>query len=160
MKSLGHLTPTLGYGFSEAYAINNYGQIVGSSITASGQEHAFLYSGGKMKDIDTLPGGTDSCAVSINDNGQIVGWSTTASGEIHAFLYSRGKMEDLGTLPGGIWSYATGINNKGQIVGYSDALGVGPGFDGMPEGSHCIYSFLYNSRSSLPGILPLLLGSN
>ena len=82
--------------------------------------HAFLYSGGVMTDLGTLPGGTYSCATGINNNGQIVGYSNTASGPIHAFLYSGGKMTDLGTLPGGDNSEATGINDSGQIVGDSE----------------------------------------
>jgi probable HAF family extracellular repeat protein len=59
------------------------------------------YSGGKMIDLGTLPGGTHSWATGINNKGQIVGYSTIASGQTHAFLYSGGTMIDLGTLEGG-----------------------------------------------------------
>ena len=103
---------TLGGTYSVATGINNSGQIVGYADTASGQTHAFLYSGGTMTDLGTLPGGTYSFATGINNNGQIVGYSTTASGQTHAFLYSGGQMTDLGTLPGGTNSWATGINDR------------------------------------------------
>jgi probable HAF family extracellular repeat protein len=150
LKDLGTLGGIYGKDpqISCATAINNKGQIVGWSYTASGlatQIHAFSYSEGKMTDLGTL-GGDTSEAYGINDSGQIVGWSKTASGEVHAFLYSGGVMTDLGTLPGGDTSYAYGINNKGQIVGWA--------------GAH--HAFLYNPQpkpSSLPGILPLLLGN-
>ena len=54
----------------------------------SGKRHAFLYSGGVMTDIGTLPGGIDSAAFDINDSGQIVGYSTDSAGRQHAFLYN------------------------------------------------------------------------
>ena len=96
MTDLGTLP---GGTYSRASGINNNGQIVGYSQTASGSEHAFLYSGGTMTDLGTLPGGNDSWATGINNNGQIVGYSYTALAD-HAFLYSGGTMTDLGTLGG------------------------------------------------------------
>ena len=107
--------------FSSAYGINNSGQVVGESETASGVLHAFLYSGGAMSDLGTL-GGNSSYAYGINNNGQVVGTAATAgnAGQQHAFLYSAGAMTDLGTLPGGSYSGAYGINNGGQVVGSGD----------------------------------------
>ena len=61
---------------SAAYSINNSGQVVGYSTT-SGNNHAFLYSGGTMNDLGTLPGGDGSSANSINNSGQVVGSSLT-----------------------------------------------------------------------------------
>ena len=76
------------------------------------------YSGGKMTDLGTLPGGTVSFAYSINNNGQIVGQSSTDSGQRHAFSYLGSTMTPLVTVPGWTFSLARGINNSGQIVGY------------------------------------------
>lgn len=79
----------LGIGFF-ATAINNSGQIVGSSSFA-GSNHAFVYLGnGPMQDlnglIDPASGWTLSNAFDINDRGQIVGEGISPSGETHAFL--------------------------------------------------------------------------
>ncbi len=104
-----------------AYAINDSGQVVGESSTASGGVHAFVYSGTSITDLNTL-GGAASLAYAINNNGQIVGASQTAgNGTVDAFLYtiSSGHMTDLSTLYGGS-SEAYGINDHGQIVGTSD----------------------------------------
>ena len=104
-----------GYG----YGINNSGQVVGGFGS-----HAFLYSGGIMTDLGTLPGRSQSVAYGINNSGQVVGYSTNSCGSgglngcSHAFLYSGG-MIDLGTLPGTSMSEAYGINNSGQVVGSS-----------------------------------------
>jgi len=75
---------TLGGTYSEAYALNNLGHVVGSAQTAAGAWHAFLYRDGVMKDLnDFLPPGSPwllQNAWAINDCGQIVG-SITVNGE-------------------------------------------------------------------------------
>src|SRR3990172_2054469 len=109
---------TLGGTFSSGVAINERGQVVGESDTASGDRHAFLWKDGVMTDLGTL-GGTFSTALTINEHGRVVGYSETASGEIHAFLWKDGVMTDLGTL-GGTFSFAGAINERGQVVGYSE----------------------------------------
>src|ERR1700732_4627816 len=56
-------------GPSIADGINNSGQVVGVSYTATANStipHAFLYSGGKLLDLGTL-GGSDSSASGINN---------------------------------------------------------------------------------------------
>src|SRR6266545_2475214 len=70
----------LGGTFSDARAINERGQVVGESTTASGEVHAFLWQDGTMSDLGTL-GGDRSEAAGINEHGQVVGSSQTASGE-------------------------------------------------------------------------------
>ena len=119
LKDLG----TLGGAGSEAYGINANGQVVGvSDLPGDAVQHAFLYSGGTMTDLGTLPGKTLSAANGINDLGQIVGTSYSYSNgeEVgdRAFLYSAGVMSDLGTL-GGLVSWGTGIDDSGRIVGQS-----------------------------------------
>jgi len=118
---------TLGGPRSDAVALNDRGQVVGSSTTASGETHAFFWENGVMTDLGTL-GGSSSQAVAINDHGQVVGNGATATGANHAFLWQDGVMTDLGTL-GGSSSTVTGLNDRGQIVGGSvTATGVGHAF--------------------------------
>lgn len=108
ITELGGLRQT---GYANATAINDGGQIVGTS-----EGHAFLWEAAVMTDLGTL-GGRASTANAVNVSGQVVGESETAQGEIHAFLWERGTMRDLG-LPGES-SSARGINNKGEIIGFA-----------------------------------------
>ncbi|MDO8682417.1 MAG: DUF3466 family protein [Armatimonadota bacterium] len=105
---------TLYGGNSEAYAINNIGQVVGVS-----DNHGFLWQNGLMQDIGFLRVGYD-----INDIGQVVGWAGDAAGNNHPFLWQNGSIQFLDTLGGLKNSKAYAINNNGLIVGYStDAAG-------------------------------------
>jgi len=68
---------------------------VGFSSSSRDPEHAFLYSGGKMIDlnslIDSTSGWTLKTAQGINDNGQIVG-EGIHNGYIRAFLLTPTSM--------------------------------------------------------------------
>ena len=128
--------------FTTANALNNLGEVVGSLQLANGDTHAFLWSGGKVKDLGTLPGFHDASAASINDFGQIVGSSGPRAGFIY-FHKTMYNLEDLlapGTLfrpinagLGWIFSPAVAINNRGQIIinGYH-FLGNGQPGDAHP----------------------------
>ena len=86
---------TLGGAISAGNAINNSGQVVGYSNPPSGPSLAFLYSGGMMKDLNTLinPGSPLLLYTSlndgraINDNGWIVADGfDSQSGTYHSYL--------------------------------------------------------------------------
>jgi probable HAF family extracellular repeat protein len=128
------LASSVYYG-TEAFGINNKGQIVGNYFddTVSGGYHhsqGFLYSHGTFTTIDnpltngvqygTIPSG-------INDKGQIVGnylnVSTTGN---HGLLYIDGfytTFDDPAAAPQA--TYLKGINDKSQIVGYYNEITSG-----------------------------------
>jgi probable HAF family extracellular repeat protein len=116
---------TLGGASSWAYGINESGQVVGASLTATGERHAFLWTPGEgMRDLGTLDGARSSTARDINDHGQVVGESTfppvgPRQPATHAFVWTLGEgMLDLGTLSEALTSsIAFDINNAGQVVG-------------------------------------------
>lgn len=120
MRDLG----TLGGRFSNAYAVNKYGKIVGEASTSELMgNRAFSYHFGVMRNLGTLPGGDLSSARAINDKGQIVGFAMAGLGEEKwrkAFVIRFGQMRDLNSLvdPALGWSLddANGINNSGQIA--------------------------------------------
>jgi len=74
--------------------VNDSGQVVGNNSTNNGlTSEGFIYSGGQMTSLGTLPGGTGSYAWGINDSGDVVGWAGTANGNSHGFSYINGRVE-------------------------------------------------------------------
>ena len=100
---------TLGGDESYAVAINNHGDIVGTSQVERGssREHAFFWHEAKMADLKPL-GGKESSAAAINDRGEIVGSADTKSdqdrGGACAALWRRGRITVLGSSGG--WAEA------------------------------------------------------
>lgn len=108
---------TLGGTYSVATGLNDAGQVIGYSATASGVDHPFLYTNGSMIDLGTL--GVSGTLNDINNAGVIVG-----SGGGSAFIYRDGTMQNLASVTNFSGSNfvslanATSINNAGQVVGY------------------------------------------
>ena len=103
------------------FGINDSGEIVGEGppSNSSGNFDAFIYSNGKITDINSraiFPYGSQAAAVNIN--GQVIGTGytvATQSPPFHAFLYSGGKMTDINP-PGSYSSFGVAINDSGQIL--------------------------------------------
>ncbi len=104
-----------GAGNSQAFGINDSGQVVGSS-----GGHAFIWDGSSgMQDIGDLGGGFAD-AFGISGNGKVTGQAQLGGPccSFDAFLWTNGVIQDLGKL-GGSGSRGFGVNSNGQVVGRS-----------------------------------------
>jgi probable HAF family extracellular repeat protein len=92
---------------SQAYGINKSAQVVGIGFLESSY-HAFLYSGGKMVDLDPF-GASQSWATSINDSGEIIGtaYGVPGGATVTTWLYKNGKITNLSET------------NTGMFIGYA-----------------------------------------
>jgi probable HAF family extracellular repeat protein len=129
---------TLGGDSSEASGINLLGDVVGTAVLANGKPRAFLYRAGRMVDLGTLTGGTESYAAAIADNGVIVGYSGIndypyiPEFKYQGFIWQEGTMRSVGSL----YCYCSvsrrygtsrtlAVNNAGIAVGSTLAGGFG-----------------------------------
>ncbi len=162
-----------------ALAMNNRGQIVGSSLNTvpdpfsivdlilgslNGTEtRAALWQRGEIKDLGTL-GGNDAIAGMINERGQIAGISYTtptanpATGipTVDPFFWENGKMVDIGSF-GGAFGETSAINNHGQVIGGS-SVAANPGAC-FNEGDPDCHPFLWD-RGKLIDLNTSSIGGN
>ena len=125
--------------FSQAFGINNNGDVVGySTLNGDTALHAFLWRKGVMTDLSTLAP-TDtlpySIAFSINDNDEVVGYSETSIPDVENFcgdslvclpvLWQSEAITALPTL-GGANGRASAINNRGQVAGAAENGEIDP----------------------------------
>jgi probable HAF family extracellular repeat protein len=114
----GHFTD-LGRGY--AHAINNHGQVVGTTRVGT-KDRAFIWENGTFTVLGTF-GGNRSWGYDINDAGQFIGEAENEGNRFRPFLYENGTMVEL-NIDSGYVSLG-GINNLGQVVG---VLSQGPFF--------------------------------
>jgi hypothetical protein len=128
---------------TDAWGINNPGEIVGGYRDTNNKSHVFRLREGQFKTIDfpgafdTAPDGTKG---GINSRGDIVSYYCTAlCDQVHGFdsqrgfLLSRGEftttMDFPANITGPLSHHVTGnfgINARGDIVGYYDDASVSP----------------------------------
>jgi probable HAF family extracellular repeat protein len=110
-----------GGNYSEAFVINDSGQVVGqwgNTATGDPAAHGFLWQDGEITDLGPVLGTEDSSAKGINEQGDVVGWMGSSSQiDAHAFLLSDGVVIDLGVIPGGYTAIAADVNERRQVVG-------------------------------------------
>ncbi len=156
---------------SQATGINDFGQVVGETMTRSGNQQAFRWTDGTSENLGSLAPARSSEAFSINNEGNVVGTSEAITGftfhtnpitgvittitnfQNHAFLYSNGSMMDLNSListnSGWELYYAFGINNSDEILGWGS----------MDGGEHIRSFILQVPEPPVPALLLLLAGA-
>lgn len=97
---------SLGGNITRIRALNNLGEAVGNSTTASGDFHSFLYSSGRMHDLTERYDVANVNA--LNDRGEIAGQSRG----YRAMVIRDGTVHDFGPDN----STASAINDNGEML--------------------------------------------
>jgi probable HAF family extracellular repeat protein len=115
---------------TQANAINNAGQIVGTYATAQGL-HSFLYQNGVYTNIDD-PNAVWTNATAINNHGVAGGYYQDGQLNTHGFLYQNGKFATI-DHPNASSTSLDGINDNGILVGvWFSRNGLLYNFKGVP----------------------------
>ena len=118
--------PTFGGEYSEAFAVNDSGQVVGVSEISATSSRPFMFASDALIDLGTL-GGSFGAARDINNGGLVVGQANGPGDAFtHAFAYRDGVMTDIGLMVESDWSEAHAVNDAGQIVGFYETGEDGP----------------------------------
>lgn len=136
---------TLGGVGSSAAAVNEAGDVAGSSNTSWGEPHGFRWRDGVMTGIHSM-GGWGAEAFDISEDGWVVGSGGISAGYAVAMYWFGYDPHPVGTL-GNRWSQAFAINNDHVIVGRSPnangiveafrwADGAIVGIGGLAEGDY------------------------
>ncbi|MGW6129547.1 hypothetical protein ACWFNE_05935 [Cellulomonas sp. NPDC055163] len=106
-------------------AINERGDVVGTSSQLGGTSRAFLRTRDGVVTVLSAPGVTAG-ANGLNDRGQVVGYVFEDGVQVAVRWNRDGSMTRLAPLAAGAGALADDINDNGQVVGYSyDASGSG-----------------------------------
>jgi len=109
-----------GASMTEAWGINDDGDVVGLYVGSDSFPHGFLQHEGDFTTID-VPGADGTAAVGINSRGEIAGQFFHADDFVtHGFLLSKGTYTtfDVPDVPGAVATVPMSINNRGEIVGF------------------------------------------
>jgi probable HAF family extracellular repeat protein len=96
-------------------AVNEHGQITGTTVPDHVGERSFLWDGRNLRTLP--PRNARSKAVDINEAAQVTGW--TYRGDFRAATWKRGQMHLLPRAAGRPGAFTNAINDKGDVVGYN-----------------------------------------
>jgi probable HAF family extracellular repeat protein len=102
---------------SQAFGINDRGQVVGEYKDSAGRFHGYLWDRGRFETID-VPGATATSAFDINVRGQILFRYGDDRGPFRGAVLSKGVFTRF-DAPGVPAIFPFGLNDRGQIVGIS-----------------------------------------
>lgn len=115
---------------TQAYAINDLGQIVGVYEINNGPIEGFLYQNGVFTSI-IYPSSIVTRALGINNAGIISGTYTDQTGNTNGFLYNKGVYTTL-NVPQTVGNYAVGIDNLNQVITSAIHFGRSVNYKGVP----------------------------
>lgn len=137
-----------GHAVNGASAINDAGQIAGSSGSGDFERAVRWAPDGSIQDFGTLPGYVASGALGMNGLGHVVGDAYDVGGYSQAFIWTPGAgMTGLGMLPGHLNSSAWSVNDSGQVLGVAW---------GNPGGVLSIVPFLWTASDGMVDLNSLL----
>lgn len=149
-----------------ALGIDRSNRVVGVAYSAAGSARAFLYDGGAISPLGSLPDDTNSTANAINEFGTVVGSSTTVRRPGYAL--NLDGVNDHVTVPSGVWFdgdftveawvYPRNFNNQERVLDFGNgaqADNIAMGLSSMNSGRPFIDIFRGASAQGVVATNPL-----
>lgn len=132
-------------GYSQAFSINDSGQISGTTIdenTFGGV--GFIYSGGSYTMVNMPNAGSGMTGLWINNHGDAVMYGSDENWNITGYVLSNGVYTEF-SPPGTVSAVPSAINDNGDVLGtaYSEDIN-----------DHNIYSYILRNGSYTPFTVP------
>lgn len=146
--------PGAGTGFAqgtEAFSINDAGQISGVYFDSNSVEHGFVRdASGNYTTID-VAGSTAVFGAYLNQSGQVTGYYAD---KIGAHGYVRDTFGNITTfdVPGASDTFVTSINASGQTAGYSTSVGVVTSLPFVRDSAGNVTTFTITGFNGVAGI--------
>jgi hypothetical protein len=122
----------LGSNVTEAFAVNNWMQMVGT-FDAGENYSGFISTDQGTCSVVNYPGATNTVLTGVNDLGAITGYYQIGQGPMQGFILN-GSTYTTVNVPGAKWTRLGQVNNNGWFVGsYADSTGQ-YAFYAMPSG--------------------------
>ena len=103
--------------YSEAFGLNNSGEVVGSANLVVGMRGFFWTNGNAINELAPLAGDSSSAAYAVNDSGVVVGFSSGPKG-MAAVRWQGGTPQAIVPPSLSTTSQATAINAIGSVAGF------------------------------------------
>jgi probable HAF family extracellular repeat protein len=136
-------------------AINDAGTVVGWSFIPAGVLHAFIYSGGTIRELGTFDDTTTSEATDINAAGQVTVNTFGLDSVRRGFFYDGTTLHPLGDN-----TETAAINASGQVVGWYAAADGGAMLWTLEGGIVDLNTRLHNPPAGLRVLYGLAISDN
>ncbi|MEO3753489.1 hypothetical protein [Streptomyces sp. B6B3] len=98
--------------------LNDLGDVIGVSDTATGLLVPILHSGGRTTELPVV-GARDTSPRAINNSGLVVGRIEVSEGIDHACQWQNGEFLELGVVQGWVTTQALWVTDQGVILAYA-----------------------------------------
>lgn len=153
-----HITNLGTFGlWSEAWALNNHGQVTGVSLGTDGVIQPFIWQQGSLSRLEMPRPGIHTLAKDINDAGQITGYSHDALTPARSYIWSAAGITELGLLPAGQSASAAAINGTGDVALTADGLAAvyhNRTLTPLESGGCCASATAINDAGAIAGQAP------
>lgn len=107
-----------GGNLSQAFCINDKGDVAGITIDENGYGHTVVWENGEIRELSVpLNAAVSPIPVDLNDSGLVTGYYWDGGGINYALVWDTNGAFQFLSMDGGVQNYPSAINDAGAVVG-------------------------------------------